>query len=81
MTPFLLCSCFRAHPTNTASQTIGGTDAWAVLQPQFFGDGDRPPSPHRSPPTEGAETLVLSQEGLPQADRTKRHIAREAGIS
>jgi len=21
---FLLCSCFRAHPTNTTSQNIGG---------------------------------------------------------
>src|SRR6218665_2551341 len=23
-TPFLLCSCFRTHPTNTTSQNMGG---------------------------------------------------------
>ena len=35
---FLLCSCFREHPTNTTSQNIGGTDAWAVPHPNFWGD-------------------------------------------
>src|SRR6218665_3404647 len=36
--PFLLCSYFNAHPTNTTSQNIGGTDT-----PQIW--GDRPPGP------------------------------------
>src|SRR6218665_2057352 len=49
ITPFLLCSCFRTHPTNTTSQNIGGTDAWAVLPPQSF-LGTVPQSPYRSPP-------------------------------
>src|SRR6218665_4158491 len=48
MTHFLLCSCFRTHPTNTTSQNIGVTDAWAVPHLKFW--GDRPPVPHRSPP-------------------------------
>ena len=30
---FLLASFFRTHPTNTTSQNIGGTDAWAFPQP------------------------------------------------
>src|SRR6218665_3642792 len=42
-TPFLLCSCFRTHPTNTTSQNIGGTDAWAVTPSQIW--GDRPQYP------------------------------------
>ena len=33
---------------STASQNIGGTNAWAVPPPQIL--GDRPPSPPRSPP-------------------------------
>jgi len=37
MTPFLLCSCFRAHPNNTTSQNIGGTDAWAFPHLKFGG--------------------------------------------
>jgi len=36
MTPFLLCSCFRAHSTNTTSLNIGGTEAWAVPPPQIL---------------------------------------------
>jgi len=44
MTPFLLCSSFSSHPTNSASQNIGGTNAWAV---KFFWVGTVPP---RSPP-------------------------------
>src|SRR6218665_59582 len=36
-TPFSLCSCFRTHPTNTTSQNIGGTDAWAVTPFQIWG--------------------------------------------
>jgi len=49
MTPFfLLCSCFRTHPTNTrpTSQNIGETDAWAVPHSNF---GGTVPSPSRSP--------------------------------
>src|SRR6218665_1091561 len=49
MTPFLLCSCFRTHPTNTTSQNIGGTDAWAVLPTSNFG-GTVFPVPPRSLP-------------------------------
>src|SRR6218665_902514 len=37
MTPFLLCSYFRAHPTTLTLKILGGTDAWAVPQPQFLG--------------------------------------------
>src|SRR6218665_730902 len=47
-TPFLLCSCFRTHSTNTTSQNIGGTDAWAVTPSQLLGGPS--PSPPRSPP-------------------------------
>ena len=43
---YLLCSCFRTHPTNTTSQNVGGTDAWTVPHLKIFW-GDRPP---RSPP-------------------------------
>ena len=44
MTPFLLCSYFRASD-NTTSQNIGGTDAWAVPHLKFW--VYRPPA---SPP-------------------------------
>src|SRR6218665_2012508 len=53
---FILCSCFRTHPTNTTSQNIGGADAWAFPNPKFW--GDRPPSSPRSPP------MVISMEIL-----------------
>src|SRR6218665_134991 len=43
LTLFLLCSCFRTHPTNATSQNIGGrADAWAVPHLTFW--EDRPPS-------------------------------------
>ena len=33
---FLLCLCFRTHPTNITSQNMAGADAWAVPPPQIF---------------------------------------------
>src|SRR6218665_3316475 len=48
MTPFLLCSHFRTHPTNSTSQNIGGTDAWAVPTSNFWGPS--PQAPPTSPP-------------------------------
>ena len=36
-TPFLLCSYFHASD-NTTSQTIGGTDAWAVPHLKLWGE-------------------------------------------
>src|SRR6218665_630424 len=35
---FLLCSFFRNHPTNTTSENIVGTVAWAFPPPQIFGE-------------------------------------------
>jgi len=49
MTPFLLCSYFRAHPTTLLLKNIGGTDAWAVPPPKKNFEG-LPPSPPKSPP-------------------------------
>src|SRR6218665_1412385 len=44
MTPFfLLCSCFHTLPTNTTSQNIGGTDAWAVPTSNFGGPSPQLP--------------------------------------
>src|SRR6218665_1199604 len=40
---FLLCSCFRTHPTNTPSQNIGGRTHGPSPPSQVFW-GDRPPS-------------------------------------
>ena len=40
---FLLCSCFCAHPANTTSQNIRGTDAWAVPHLKFGGPSPSPP--------------------------------------
>src|SRR6218665_296817 len=37
MTPFLLCSYFRAHLTTLLLKILGGTDAWAVPPPQILG--------------------------------------------
>jgi len=48
MTPFLLCSYFRAHPTTLLLEILGGADAWAVPHLKYFG-GPSPQSP-RSPP-------------------------------
>src|SRR6218665_1053329 len=45
MTPFFLCSYFRAHPTTLLLKNIGGTDAWAGPHLKF--GGTVPPS---SPP-------------------------------
>ena len=51
MTPFLLCLCFRAHPTNTTSQNteILGNGCMDRSQPQILG-GSSPQSLYRSPP-------------------------------
>src|SRR6218665_3908441 len=40
-----------------------------------------PPTARTADKIEEAETLVLSQEDLPQTHRTQRQIAREVGIS
>src|SRR6218665_2590877 len=48
MIPFLLTSCFRAHPI-TILLKILGADAWAVPSPQIFG-GTVPPALPKSPP-------------------------------
>src|SRR6218665_3092303 len=52
---FLLCSCFRTHPTNTTSQNIGETDAWAVTPSQIFG-GTVPPV---HPPVNLSQLITL----------------------
>ena len=44
MTPFLLCSYFRAHPTTLLLKISGVTDAWAVPHLKFVG-GTVPPVP------------------------------------
>ena len=44
MTPFLLCSCFRTHPTNT--QNMGGD---GCMGPYLKFGGTVPQSPPRSP--------------------------------
>ena len=47
--PFLLCSCFCTHPTNTTSQNIGGDGCMGRPPSQIFLGGPYPSSP-RSPP-------------------------------
>src|SRR6218665_442137 len=44
ITPFLLCSCFRGHPTNTTSQNIGRDRCMGRPPPQILG-GPSPPVP------------------------------------
>src|SRR6218665_790685 len=47
-TPFLLCSCFRAHPTNATSQNIGGRMHGPSPHLKILGGPS--PSPLSSPP-------------------------------
>src|SRR6218665_2729821 len=48
-TPFFTLFILSRTSDNTASQNIGGTNAWAVPHLKFWG-GTVPPSPPRSPP-------------------------------
>ena len=49
MTPVLLCSYFRAHPTTLLLKILVGRMHGAPPHQIFFW-GDRPPVPYRSPP-------------------------------
>src|SRR6218665_850463 len=49
MTPFLLCSYFRAHPTTLLLKILGGGRMHGP-SPHLKLWGDRPPSPPRFPP-------------------------------
>src|SRR6218665_1538682 len=55
--PFFTLFILSRTSDNTASQNIGGTNAWAVPHLKFW--GDRPPSPPRSPPLIVGYTLLL----------------------
>src|SRR6218665_3309443 len=48
-TTFLLCSCFRAHPTTLLLKILWGPMHGPSPHLKFF-LGDRPPVPPRSPP-------------------------------
>src|SRR6218665_2469757 len=50
--PFFTLFILSRTSDNTASQNIGGTNAWAVPHLKFW--GDRPPVPPRSPPLRSA---------------------------
>src|SRR6218665_2834431 len=50
MTPFLLCSSFRAHPTTLLLKILGGTDAWVVPHLKYIGGSVPPVSPYVSAP-------------------------------
>src|SRR6218665_2951331 len=55
--PFLLCSCFCTHPTNTTSQNIGGDGCMGRPPSQIFLGGPYPSSP-RSPPVPSRKGLL-----------------------
>ena len=61
--PFFTLFILSRTSDNTASQNIGGTNAWAVSPPQILG-GPSPPVPSRSPPLVGEGVINFGRIGL-----------------
>ena len=55
MTHFLICSCFRAHPTTLLLKILGG-QMYGPSPTSHFG-WNVPPVPHRSPPLHRLQML------------------------
>src|SRR6218665_360788 len=70
MTPFLLCSYFRAHPTNTTSQNISGNGCMGRPPTSNWGGGV-PPVPLDLRPCIG---LIIAKDNNSKCQRSTNSL-------